>query len=66
MDEHVNLSSARNLGHFIIGSLLDACLLEKDGNYDVIRDMALWIAGESEEEKFFCEIRCSVKGTTKS
>ncbi|XP_040943747.1 putative disease resistance protein At4g10780 [Gossypium hirsutum] len=58
LDEHANLSNARNQGHFIIGSLIDACLLEK-GQYnvsvkmhDVIRDMALWIAGESEKEKF--------------
>ncbi|TYI95743.1 hypothetical protein E1A91_D01G019700v1 [Gossypium mustelinum] len=58
LDEHTNLSSARNQGHFIIGSLIDACLLEKEGNHhvkmhDVIRDMTLWIAGESEKEKFF-------------
>ncbi|TYH86133.1 hypothetical protein ES332_D01G021600v1 [Gossypium tomentosum] len=45
LDEHANLSNARNQGHFIIGSLIDACLLEK-GQYnvsvkmhDVIRDM---------------------------
>ncbi|TYJ47847.1 hypothetical protein E1A91_A01G020200v1 [Gossypium mustelinum] len=57
LDEHATLSSARNQGHFIIGSLIDACLLEK-GHYnygvkmhDVIRDMTLWIAGESEKEK---------------
>ncbi|KAG8502110.1 hypothetical protein CXB51_002156 [Gossypium anomalum] len=57
LDEHTNLSSAKNQGHFIIGSLIDACLLEKEGNrivkmHDVIRDMTLWIAGES-EKKFF-------------
>ncbi|TYH29556.1 hypothetical protein ES288_A01G022100v1 [Gossypium darwinii] len=28
LDEHTNLSSARNQGHFIRGSLIDACLLE--------------------------------------
>ncbi|TYG81635.1 hypothetical protein ES288_D01G021200v1, partial [Gossypium darwinii] len=34
LDEHANLSNARNQGHFIIGSLIDACLLEK-GQYNV-------------------------------
>ncbi|PPD74127.1 hypothetical protein GOBAR_AA38728 [Gossypium barbadense] len=29
LDEITNLSNARNQGHFIIGSLIDACLLEK-------------------------------------
>ncbi|MBA0758836.1 hypothetical protein Gotri_021799, partial [Gossypium trilobum] len=65
LDEHTNLSSARNRGHFIIGSLIDACLLEKQGNHrikmhDVIRDMALWIAGES-EEKFFVKSGVQLK-----
>ncbi|KAB2043466.1 hypothetical protein ES319_D01G019500v1 [Gossypium barbadense] len=31
LDEHTNLSNARNQGHFIIGSLINACLLEKEG-----------------------------------
>ncbi|KAI9160636.1 hypothetical protein LWI28_010188 [Acer negundo] len=51
--------SARNVGHNIIGYLLRACLLEEEGDsndfvrmHDVIRDMALWIACEVEEEKF--------------
>ncbi|TYJ47849.1 hypothetical protein E1A91_A01G020400v1, partial [Gossypium mustelinum] len=66
LDEHTNLSSARNQGHFIIGSLIDACLLEKEGNHcvkmhDVIRDMALWIAGESEQEKFFVKSGVQLK-----
>ncbi|PPD74131.1 hypothetical protein GOBAR_DD28953 [Gossypium barbadense] len=65
LDEHTNLSNARNRGHFIIGSLIDACLLEKQGNHrikmhDVIRDMALWIAGES-EEKFFVKSGVQLK-----
>ncbi|KAG4212942.1 hypothetical protein ERO13_A01G018500v2 [Gossypium hirsutum] len=66
LDEHTNLSSARNQGHFIIGSLIDACLLEKGPNndyvkmHDVIRDMALWIAGES-EKKFFVKAGTQLK-----
>ncbi|TYH86130.1 hypothetical protein ES332_D01G021300v1 [Gossypium tomentosum] len=60
LDEHTNLSNARNQGHFIIGSLIEACLLGKGPinvdvkMHDVIRDMALWIAGES-EKKFFAK-----------
>ncbi|KAL1184089.1 hypothetical protein V6Z11_A01G019900 [Gossypium hirsutum] len=70
LDEHTNLSSARNRGHFIIGSLIDACLLEKQGNHrikmhDVIRDMALWIAGES-EEKFFVKSGVQLKEQPKA
>ncbi|XP_016730277.1 probable disease resistance protein At1g15890 [Gossypium hirsutum] len=67
LDKHATLSSARNQGHFIIGSLIDACLLEK-GHYnygvkmhDVIRDMTLWIAGESEKEKFFVKSGVQLK-----
>ncbi|XVF11263.1 hypothetical protein REPUB_Repub08aG0011700 [Reevesia pubescens] len=55
---------ARNQGHYIIGSLVRACLLEEvdDSNikmHDVIRDMSLWLARECEEEnwKFFVEAR---------
>ncbi|KAB2095180.1 hypothetical protein ERO13_A01G018300v2 [Gossypium hirsutum] len=71
LDEHTNLSSARNQGHFIIGSLIDACLLEKQGNHrikmhDVIRDMALWIAGESEKEKFFVKSGVQLKEQPKA
>ncbi|KAL5757503.1 hypothetical protein ACOSP7_020114 [Xanthoceras sorbifolium] len=58
---------ARNFGYTIIGSLLRACLLEEvardyDGvdvdvdcvkMHDVIRDMALWIACEVEEQEMF-------------
>ncbi|KAB2095183.1 hypothetical protein ES319_A01G019400v1 [Gossypium barbadense] len=72
LDEHTTLSSARNQGHFIIGSLIDACLLEK-GHYnhavkmhDVIRDMALWIAGESEKEKFFVKSGVQLKEQPKA
>ncbi|KAK5844052.1 probable disease resistance protein At5g63020 [Gossypium arboreum] len=71
LDEHTTLSSARNQGHFIIGSLIDACLLEKNDNYrvkmhDVIRDMALWIAGESEKEKFFVKSGVQLKEQPKA
>ncbi|KAG8502111.1 hypothetical protein CXB51_002153 [Gossypium anomalum] len=71
LDEHANLSSARNQGHFIIGSLIDACLLEKEDKYsvkmhDVIRDMALWIAGESEKEKFFVKSGVQLKEQPKA
>ncbi|KAG4212940.1 hypothetical protein ERO13_A01G018420v2 [Gossypium hirsutum] len=72
LDEHTTLSNARNQGHFIIGSLIDACLLEK-GHYnhavkmhDVIRDMALWIAGESEKEKFFVKSGVQLKEQPKA
>ncbi|KAB2095173.1 hypothetical protein ES319_A01G018400v1 [Gossypium barbadense] len=66
LDEHTNLSSARNQGHFIRGSLIDACLLENiRGNYyvkmhDVVRDMALWIVCEF-EEKFFVKLGVQLK-----
>ncbi|TYG81654.1 hypothetical protein ES288_D01G022900v1 [Gossypium darwinii] len=71
LDEHTNLSSARNQGHFIIGSLIDACLLEKECNHhvkmhDVIRDMSLWIAGESEKEKFFVKSGVQLKEQPKA
>ncbi|KAG4160745.1 hypothetical protein ERO13_D01G017300v2 [Gossypium hirsutum] len=72
LDEHTNLSNARNQGHFIIGSLIDACLLEKRQNsvsvkmHDVIRDMALWIAGESEKEKFFVKSGVQLKEQPKA
>ncbi|XP_052485113.1 disease resistance protein SUMM2 [Gossypium raimondii] len=72
LDEHANLSNSRNQGHFIIGSLIDACLLEK-GQYndrvkmhDVIRDMALWIAGESENERFFVKSGVQLKEQPKA
>ncbi|KAG8502107.1 hypothetical protein CXB51_002179 [Gossypium anomalum] len=71
LDERTNWSSARNQGHFIIGSLIDACLLEKEGNHvvkmhDVIRDMTLWIAGESEKEKFFIKSGVQLKEQPKA
>ncbi|TYI29739.1 hypothetical protein ES332_A05G338000v1 [Gossypium tomentosum] len=72
LDKHTNLSSARNQGHFIIGSLINACLLEKGHRndrvkmHDVIRDMALWIAGESEKEKFFVKSGVQLKEQPKA
>ncbi|KAG4160732.1 hypothetical protein ERO13_D01G016800v2 [Gossypium hirsutum] len=72
LDEHTNLSNARNQGHFIIGSLIDACLLGKGPinvdvkMHDVIRDMALWIAGESEKEKFFAKSGVQLKEQPKA
>ncbi|KAE8691127.1 hypothetical protein F3Y22_tig00110893pilonHSYRG01286 [Hibiscus syriacus] len=57
LDQHTDLSSVRNQGEYILGSLIDACLLEDIRSdivkmHDVIRDMALWIASESEMDKF--------------
>ncbi|XVF11258.1 hypothetical protein REPUB_Repub08aG0011200 [Reevesia pubescens] len=64
LDEHGDTSLARIQGHSIIGSLIDACLLEEVVDWgikmhDVIRDMSLWIARECEEEnwKFFVQAR---------
>ncbi|KAK9232206.1 hypothetical protein WN943_022451 [Citrus x changshan-huyou] len=43
-------------GWDVLGALVRACLLEEGGDHvkmhDMIRDMALWIANEIEEEKF--------------
>ncbi|WRX26489.1 Leucine-rich repeat - like 10 [Theobroma cacao] len=62
LDEHDNISQARNQGHHIIGSLIHACLLEEVDDWyvkmhDVIRDMCLWIACtcEAEKWKFFVQ-----------
>ncbi|XP_017985283.1 PREDICTED: probable disease resistance protein At5g63020 [Theobroma cacao] len=62
LDEHDNISQARNQGHHIIGSLIQACLLEEVDDWyvkmhDVIRDMCLWIACtcEAEKWKFFVQ-----------
>ncbi|XVF11414.1 hypothetical protein REPUB_Repub08aG0025600 [Reevesia pubescens] len=64
LDGHGDTSLARIQGHSIIGSLIDACLLEEVEDWgikmhDVIRDMSLWIARECEEEnwKFFVQAR---------
>ncbi|XVF11249.1 hypothetical protein REPUB_Repub08aG0010300 [Reevesia pubescens] len=64
LDGHGDTSLARIQGHYIIGSLIDACLLEEVDAWgikmhDVIRDMSLWIARECEEEKwkFFVQAR---------
>ncbi|KAL5758134.1 hypothetical protein ACOSP7_020745 [Xanthoceras sorbifolium] len=48
-------NEAQNKGYYIIGVLLDACLLEEGGPdhvkmHDVIRDMALWITCEVEKQ----------------
>ncbi|KAG5254262.1 NBS resistance family protein [Salix suchowensis] len=50
-----------NWGYYVIGSLLNACLLEDKNDcvrmHDVIRDMALWIASdiERDEQNFFVQ-----------
>ncbi|KAJ0075721.1 hypothetical protein Patl1_34093 [Pistacia atlantica] len=63
-----SLHKARNEGEFIIGSLKDASLLEKDGYsddyvkmHDVLRDMALWLASEKENKIFVFENQESIK-----
>ncbi|TYH86125.1 hypothetical protein ES332_D01G020800v1 [Gossypium tomentosum] len=67
MDEHTDLSTARNQGRFIIGSLIEACLLEKVRFsdrvriHDVVRDMALWIVGEFEKDKFLVKSGVQLK-----
>ncbi|EOY25814.1 Cc-nbs-lrr resistance protein, putative [Theobroma cacao] len=62
LDEFDSVRRARLQGYNIIDSLVNSCLLEEDGEYyvkmhDVIRDMTLWIAGESEapEKSFFVQ-----------
>ncbi|KAL6139769.1 hypothetical protein ACLB2K_058071 [Fragaria x ananassa] len=49
LDEHTHLEEARDESYHIIGTLLNACMLEKasEGHvkmHDVVRDMALWLA----------------------
>ncbi|XP_040943746.1 disease resistance protein SUMM2 [Gossypium hirsutum] len=67
MDEHTDLSTARNQGRFFIGSLIEACLLEKVRfsdrvrMHDVVRDMALWIVGEFEKDKFLVKSGVQLK-----
>ncbi|KAE8680245.1 putative disease resistance protein [Hibiscus syriacus] len=61
------VSSVRNQGEYILGSLIDACLLEDVRSdivkmHDVIRDMALWIASESEKNKFCVKAGMQLKG----
>ncbi|KAA3478441.1 putative disease resistance protein [Gossypium australe] len=60
LDKFDRINEAQMQGGDIISSLLNACLLERDGEYcvkmhDVIRDMALWITRkfEATENKFF-------------
>ncbi|XP_034696378.1 probable disease resistance protein At5g63020 [Vitis riparia] len=57
LDEYDDVDGAKNQGFNIINTLIHACLLEEplDTNYvklhDVIRDMALWITGDTGEMK---------------
>ncbi|KAE8704330.1 hypothetical protein F3Y22_tig00110458pilonHSYRG00524 [Hibiscus syriacus] len=56
-NQHTCLSNVRNQEEYILGSLIDACVLEDIRSdivkmHDVNRDMALWIASESEMDKF--------------
>ncbi|TYI41455.1 hypothetical protein ES332_A01G022700v1 [Gossypium tomentosum] len=66
LDKHTNLTSTGNQGNFIIGSLTGVYLLEKGPNsdrvkvHDMIRDMALWIAGES-KKMFFVKAGAQLK-----
>ncbi|XP_031263540.1 probable disease resistance protein At5g63020 [Pistacia vera] len=64
----IGLEDARYAGEFIIGSLKNACLLEKVGDsddyvkmHDVLRDMALWLATEKENKIFVFENQESIK-----
>ncbi|GLU14594.1 hypothetical protein SLE2022_311550 [Rubroshorea leprosula] len=59
LDENDSICD-RNEGHNIICTLLDSCLLEEVDvehvkMHDVICDMALWIASETEKEKYIVE-----------
>ncbi|ESR40580.1 putative disease resistance protein [Citrus sinensis] len=54
--EESNRFGAENRGYYIVGTLVHTCLLEeieddKVKMHDVVRDMALWIACETEKEK---------------
>ncbi|KAB2095188.1 hypothetical protein ES319_A01G019900v1 [Gossypium barbadense] len=66
LDKHIDLTSTGNQGNFIIGSLTEVYLLEKGPNndrvkmHDMIRDMALWIAGES-KKMFFVKAGAQLK-----
>ncbi|MBA0880957.1 hypothetical protein Goshw_023247, partial [Gossypium schwendimanii] len=60
LDKFDRINEAQMQGGDIISSLLNACLLERDGEdyvkmHDVIRDMALWITRkfEATEDTFF-------------
>nr|KJB68106.1 hypothetical protein B456_010G225800 [Gossypium raimondii] len=60
LDKFDRINEAQMQGGDIISSLLNACLLERDGEdcvkmHDVIRDMALWITHkfEATENNFF-------------
>lgn len=53
LDDYRSVDEARNESYHIIGTLVNACLLEVDGTgvkmHDVIRDMALWVACDVEK-----------------
>ncbi|XP_062008250.1 probable disease resistance protein At5g63020 isoform X2 [Rosa rugosa] len=55
LNKYVNVDEARNEVYDILGTLLNACLLEGEGDivkmHDVIRDMALWLASDPEKTK---------------
>ncbi|KDO41652.1 hypothetical protein CISIN_1g035887mg [Citrus sinensis] len=54
LNGYEGINGVHNKGYYIIGVLVQACLLEVGSDYvkmhDVIRDMALWIACEVEKE----------------
>ncbi|KAK9229485.1 hypothetical protein WN944_022447 [Citrus x changshan-huyou] len=55
LNGYEGINGVHNKGHYIIGVLVQACLLEEVGSdyvkmHDVIRDIALWIACEVEKE----------------
>ncbi|KAJ4718437.1 NBS-LRR type disease resistance protein [Melia azedarach] len=63
--DETDSSGIQNQGFYIIGVLLHACLLEEIEEdhvkmHDVIRDMALWIACEIENEKENFLVRAGV------
>ncbi|XP_021829656.1 probable disease resistance protein At5g63020 [Prunus avium] len=55
LDEYDDITGAQNQGYDIIGTLVNACLLEGREDYvrmhDVIRDMAMWLACECGKAK---------------
>ncbi|XP_031263513.1 probable disease resistance protein At5g43730 [Pistacia vera] len=62
------LEDARYAGEYIIGSLKNACLLEKAGEsddyvtmHDVLRDMALWLASVKENKILVFENQESIR-----
>lgn len=68
LDEFDSVNGVRNQGYNIIGTLLNACLLEESTKHsikmhDVIRDMALWIANECGKEKHNFFVRAGARLT---